>query len=164
MSGLLRDWVLSLAGAALLGAFALALTPEGRARRVVKLLAGVVMALALVSPLRELDLESYAASLAVSRDAEAAAADARIRETNERLQRALIERECAAYISDRAARLGLRLESASVTAKWGDALCWYPYEARLRADTDAFARRALADSIAAELGIPPERLYWEDPE
>lgn len=161
MRELLREWVLGLAGAALLGAFALALTPEGRVRRVVRLLAGVVTALALVRPLADFDFDSYAASLAVGRDA-AAMAESGFEQTNRRLERTLIEAECAAYISDRAARLGLRLEAASVTAKWGDALCWFPYEATLRASRDEFGRRALAEWIASELGIPPERLHWED--
>ncbi len=161
MRELLRTWVLGLSGAALLGAFALALTPEGRVRRVVRLLVGVVLALALVKPLADFDWESYAVSLSVSRDA-AALAVSGAEETNRRLERTLIEAECAAYISDRAARLGLRLESASVTAKWGDALCWYPYEATLRASADGSARKALAEIIEAELGIPAGRLYWED--
>ena len=160
MSELLRSWVLGLAGAALLGAFALTLTPEGRVRRVTKLLVGVVLALALIRPLADFDFETYAASLAVSREAETRAAA--LGETNDRLQRTIIEAECAAYISDRAARLGLRPVSASVTAKWGDALCWYPYEATLRGEPDALARRALASAIEAELGIPASRQYWED--
>ena len=152
MTELLHEWVLGLAGAALLGAFALALTPEGRVRRVVRLLAGVVLALALLRPLASFDFDSYAVSLAVGRDAAALAVDG-FAESNRRLERTLIESECAAYISDRAARLGLRLEAASVTAKWGDALCWYPYEARLRAETDAAARRALEQTIETENSV-----------
>jgi stage III sporulation protein AF len=158
---LLREWVLSLTGAALLAAFALALTPEGRVRRVTRLLAGVVLALALVRPLADFDFDGYAASLAVSRDAAATAADG-WEDAGKRLERTLIEAESAAYISDRAAELGLRVEAVSVTAKWGDALCWYPYEATLRSGTDDLARRALEARIASELGIPPERLHWED--
>ena len=49
-----------------------------------------------------------------------------------------------------------------MTAKWGDALCWYPYEATLQAATDGPARLALAQRIEAELGIPAGRLHWED--
>ena len=161
MRELLREWVLSLTGAALLAAFALALTPEGRVRRVVRLLAGVVLALALLRPIAEFDFDSYAASLAVGRDA-AALAQSGWEDPGRRLERRLIENECAAYISDRAAELGLRVEAVSVTAKWGDALCWYPYEATLRAGQDAPARSALALRLETELGIPAARLHWED--
>ena len=161
MRELLREWVLSAAGAALLSALALTLTPEGRVRRVVRLLSGVVLALALVRPLAEFDFESYAASLAVGRAAAETAAGG-WEETGRQLERSLIEAECAAYISDRAAELGLRPGAVSVTAKWGDALCWYPYEATLQAAADGPARLALAQRIEAELGIPAGRLHWED--
>lgn len=161
MSEFLRSWVLSLTGAALLSAFALALTPQGRARSAVRLVCGVVTAIALVSPVLDFDFESYSMSLAAYRSAADQAA-ARLEETNDRLSRTIIEEECAAYILDKAQVLGLEMESASVTAKWGDADCWYPYEARLRAGGDELARRYLSDLISSELGIAPERQYWED--
>ena len=162
MNVLLRDWVLSLTGAALLGAFALALTPAGKVRRVTQLLCGVVMAIALISPLREFDFETYSMGMASYRDTAATAA-ARLDETNDRLSRTIIESECAAYILDKARARGLTPEEVTVTVKWGEALCWYPYEATLRTEADERVRRELSSIIEAELGIPAERLHWEDP-
>lgn len=161
MSALLHNWVLSLTGAALLSAFALAVTPKGRARSAVQLVCGAGMAIALVSPALHFDFEAYSMGLASYREAAAQAAS-RLEETNDRLSRTIIEEECAAYILDKAQVLGLEVELASVTAKWGDADCWYPYEATLRAGADELGRRYLAEIIQAELGIPPERQHWTD--
>lgn len=162
MSEVLRSWLLSLTGAALLSAFALALTPEGRARSAVKLLCGVVMAIALLSPLRDFDFDTYAVSLASYRDA-AAEASAKLNETNDRLSRTIIETESAAYIWDKARAVGLAPEEVTVGAKWGDALCWYPFETTIYAPSDAAARERLSEIIEAELGIPKARQHWELP-
>ena len=160
MSEVLRNWILSLVGAALLGAFALSLTPAGRARSVVRLLGGVIMAIAMISPLRDFDFETYSMSLASYRSA-AAQATERAAETNDRLSRTIIEQECAAYILDKAQSLGITPEKVTVTAKWGEALCWYPHEATVCARADAASRERLAQTVQTDLGIPAERLHWE---
>ena len=162
MSGLLKSWILSMTGAALLCAGALALTPEGRTRSAVRLLCGVVMAVTLLSPLQEMDLSVYSMSLASYRDAAAQSAS-RLDETNDRLSRTIIETESEAYIWDKARAVGLTPEEVTVTVKWGDALCWYPYEMTLRTAWEPWQRRELSATVEAELGIPEARQHWETP-
>ena len=162
MNELLRTWVLSLTGAALLCAFALALTPTGKVQRVVRLLCGVVMAIAMISPLRDFDFETYSMSLSSYRAA-ATAASAGLQETNDRLSRTIIEQECAAYIWDKAQSLGITPEEVTVTAKWGEAQCWYPHEATIRARASEGLRARLAETVQTDLGIPLQRLSWEIP-
>ncbi|MBE6967815.1 MAG: hypothetical protein E7444_05200 [Ruminococcaceae bacterium] len=162
MTEFLRSWLLPLCGAAILCAFALTLTPEGRTRRVVRLLCGVVLIIALLGPLGQFDFETYSMSMASYRDM-AAQAVARLEETNDRLARTIIEEECAAYVLDKARFVGLVPEEVSVTAKWGDALCWYPYEMEITVSADAGEKQLLAGAIEAELGIPEERQHWKTP-
>ena len=162
MTEFLRSWLLPLCGAAILCAFALTLTPEGRTLRVVRLLCGVVLIIALLGPLGQFDFETYSMSMASYRDM-AAQAVARLEETNDRLARTIIEEECAAYVLDKARFVGLVPEEVSVTAKWGDALCWYPYEMEITVSADAGEKQFLAGTIEAELGIPEERQHWKTP-
>ena len=156
MSALLGEWIRTLTGAALFCAIALTLCPKGRARQVLSLACACVMALALISPVVTADgggLSRYfagynEAARTVIEDAEAAAGQ---------YQRRVIERECEAYISDRADALGIALGSVSVTARWSEKGFWYPWECSL----DGAYSDDLADSITGELGIDRERQNWE---
>ena len=63
MTELLRRWILGLAGTAIICAAAAALTPKGQVKKVVQLLCGAVMTVALLSPLLEPDLGDYGLNL-----------------------------------------------------------------------------------------------------
>lgn len=54
MIGFLSDWVTAVTGAALLTAIALTITPKGSAYRVVQLVCGVVLVLAVLTPVGRL--------------------------------------------------------------------------------------------------------------
>ena len=81
-------------------------------------------------------------------------------EEADRLNRTIIERECAAYILDKADALGLAVSSAAVTARWSEEGFWYPWESR--AACSESDRETLSAVIEAELGIPAERQSWEE--
>ena len=85
-------------------------------------------------------------------------------ESANRLSRSIIEEETAAYIWDKAQAAGLAPEEVTVTVKWGDTSCWYPYEVRLRTDAPPDAKARLTEILASELGIPRERQHWEAPD
>ena len=143
-------------GAAVFCALAVTLCPEGRPKRVCRMASACIMAIALLSPVLSLEPETLAEEATrYSRAAQAVTADA---EENASLyERRVIERECAAYISDRADALGLADTGADVTARWSEEGFWYPWECALGCGYDA----SLAAAIEAELGIPPERVSWE---
>ncbi|MGE4353500.1 MAG: hypothetical protein AB7D36_05400 [Oscillospiraceae bacterium] len=156
MTEILRQWILSLALTALGCSIALAITPEGRVRAILKLCCSVAMAIALISPVMRLNMDSYALSMAKYREI-MLAAENKGAESADRLSRTIIESECAAYISDKGAELGLGEISVRVLAKWGDEV-WYPYEAWV----DSMPSEELMRSIEGELGIPRERTHWND--
>jgi len=160
MTETIRNWILSLGGAAVLGALALAITPEGPVRSVVRMLCGVVMALALISPLLRMDMDTYSLSLAEYRE-KVAGLTGSLEDTRDRLRRTIIEEECAAYIWDKAQELGIQAGQAEVAVKWGDD-CWVPWEAHMRFAVSGSQRSALSYILEAELGIPAERQYWNE--
>lgn len=160
MTETLRELILALTGSAAVCALAMAVCPEGRVKGVLRLVCGVVMAVALLSPFLRFDPDAYAAALARYRDtAEEAAAMGT--KAQRGMERSIIQADCAAYILDKASSLGVRCE-ARVTARWsGENGCFYPYEAVIACSGGEKTRSALEAFIASELGIPAERVTWE---
>ena len=149
----MRNWILSVFAASLLSSLALILCPEGRVKGVTRMVCGLMCALAVASPLVQLDPDRLASGLAELR--QQAQNITENGETEQKmLERTYIEEQCAAYISARAAEMGAPAGDVTVQARWDDgARLWYPWTAEL---TGPY-RAALADRIEADLGIPAER-------
>lgn len=159
MTEALSLWVRGIIGVSLLSAVALTVTPKGRVYGVLRFICGLATVLVMLQPLLQVDLDSYAENLALYR-ADYAALSASAQEESGRLERTIIENECAAYILDKANALDVPVQSAAVHARWSGE-CWVPYEAAVTvpAGTDA---AALARAIVSELGIPGERQEWSE--
>lgn len=142
--------------ASLLSAAAMALCPPGRVRSVTRMTCGLVCALALASPLVRLDMDRLAAGLAVyGQQAEKITENAE--DEQKMLERTYIEEKAAAYISGKAAELGLYGADFAVLARWDDSAgVWYPWELAAAGAYDA----RLAGIVEAELGIPASRQRW----
>ena len=159
MSALLGDWIRALVGAAVFCTIALALCPKGRARRVLNMACACVMALALLSPIAGLDMTSLSKAIGRYSDAAREITDS-AEASAEEYEQTVIARECEAYISDRAASLGVELQEVRVNARWSEEGFWYPWESR--AACSESDRETLSAVIEAELGIPAERQSWEE--
>jgi len=155
MTSILRSWVLGIAGAAMICAFAAALTPKSGVKKVVSLLCGVVMAAALLSPLGKLELSDYGLNLTKYRvgAAELTAEGEKLRES---LDRSIIEEKTEAYILDKAQSMGAVVNGAKVTMQWSTEGFWYPVGAELQGDY----HEALSRLLEAELGIPQKEQRW----
>ncbi|NCB51787.1 MAG: hypothetical protein EOM54_07905 [Clostridia bacterium] len=161
MTGLLREWVLGLCGSAVVCALALAVCPKGRVNGVLRVICGAVMTIALLAPVVGLDFEVYSESLEkyrVAADETAGSAS----KSEDILTRTIIEDECAAYILDKAVKLGLSMSCVRVSARWSEEGFWYPYEAVLQALGTQEKKTELAEIVASDLGIPRDRQYWEE--
>lgn len=157
MSGLIGDWVTTLAGAAVFCAMAMALCPAGKPRRVLTAACACVMCLALLSPAAKPDAGSLAEAFArYDQAAQAVTDDAT--DASAELERTVIESECEAYIMDRAAALGLDPGEVDVTLRWSEEGFWYPWE--FSAALPLAGRERLAEVVESELGVPAERQYW----
>jgi hypothetical protein len=152
---------MGITGAALIAAAVRMLTPDGRVRRVVTLVCGLVMIIALISPIKRFDPESLVAfSERYQEEGRAAAAGAQISE--EKLMRRIIEERTAAYILDKGRSLGIDDLIATVTAEKLEDGTYVPKSARLKTRAGEAARRKLEEAITAELGIPAEELNWSE--
>lgn len=139
----------------------MSLMPEGGAKRMAAIGCTAALLLTLSGALQEVKPELFLPELAYYRELEQELTE-RSGELRDSLNRSVIEREYEAYICDEAARLGIPGLQAKVTARWDMAGYFLPYEVHLTADCGERERRALTDRIEAELGIPKERIIWDD--
>jgi hypothetical protein len=155
----LRGWIIGIAGAAMVTAAALTVTPEGRVKKIISLICGLMMILALIKPLKGFDYTSFSKYLTQYKE-DAEAFSGAIESENENLTRRIIEDKCQAYILDKGKSIGITDLDVAVTAELSDDGCWYPSGASLMTDAETAARDKLSQSIEAELGISPEELIW----
>lgn len=150
----MKSWLEGIAAASVLSFFALMLTPPGRVRFVTRMVCGILCALAVVSPVLELDMDTLSVSLA-SYGQQARQITESAEEEAKMLERTYIEEECAAYILSKAG--DAEVGSVSVSARWDDdAGVWYPWSAAL----DCAFHKGLSDRMVSDLGIPVERQVW----
>ncbi len=159
MSGAIRE----ICALSILCGAAMSIMPEGGAKRVAGILTAAILLTAILTPLKGIDFESYALLAAQYRQQEAELT-ARGEEINERLSRAVIEREYEAYIMDKANEMGIDIKEADVEVQWSTEGVWLPYSVCIAANAATAQKTALEDAVAAELGIPGERVTWESDE
>lgn len=161
MLELLKDWILQIVGAAILTAVAMTIAPEGKTKRAVRLVCGVVMLIAMMSIVKDFDFSNYGKYLADCKSGAEYLSTA-IDEENDRLSRTIIEEECETYILDKGSRLGLEGMDAAVRAEWSENGFWYPDKAEIRADSTSptGAKSRLEYYIEADLGIQGENIIW----
>lgn len=146
----------------LLCAVADALMPPGAVRRVGKLVCGLVLLGAVLSPVAGLDVESgrqwldgYLASVR-NREAE-------LTETVESQMKGIIEQEYAAYIVDKAAELGLTC-TARVECELSEDGLYLPVRTEVAGLETAGGQEKLIRVIETDLGVPAERQFYREEE
>ncbi len=156
----LKSWVLGLTAGALVCSLVLALAPKGRSAAALRLVCGLVTAALLLGPLRSFDFAAYAGGLAAHRAAGETLAEEAAKEAR-RARLEVIGGACCAYISDKAAELGLGGLSVSVTVtEDGETGAARPWSAELGGEAADAEKAELARWIEGELGIPRERQRW----
>lgn len=156
MTGLYH-WVGSLCAGAVLSLLVLTITPPGQIRKLLRLLCGVLMAILLFSPLREISWEGYAAYLQQYRQT-AQDTVQQAEENKASYERLVIQQEMETYILDKAEALGVEVLAVELECAWSDAGCWYPRAVTIQAPGGYHA--GLAAEIAAGLGIPEKMQRW----
>ncbi|MEF9970982.1 MAG: stage III sporulation protein AF [Oscillospiraceae bacterium] len=159
MTELLGAWVRAIGGAALISTLAMALTPNGKVKNVLRIICGIVLIIAIISPLISTKIPAMSMDFGKYRK-EAEELIQNAENSNSTMSRAIIEQDCEAYISDKAQSMDIKLYTINVQAKWSDGGYWYPFEAELKADISQQEKNRIANMIEAELGISSERQYW----
>lgn len=163
MTGVLESWVRAIAGTALICAIAFALTPKGKVKSVLKLICGILIICAIVNPVMKKNLPNMSMDMSKYRE-KADEITNNASETKNSLSRTIIEDKLKAYILDKAKSYNAKLDSVSVSVKWGDEECWYPYEVSISANIGQKEKGLISNAIEADLGIPKVRQYWSENE
>lgn len=163
MMGAVRGWLLAVITVSLLCAVADALMPAGAVKRVGRLVCGLVLMGAILSPIARLDVEgsqwwldSYFSSVR-SREAE-------LEDTVNSQMKLIIEREYAAYILDKAAQLGLEC-TVRVECELSEDGLYLPLWTEVAGLRTAGAQEKLIRIISEDLGVPAQsQIYLEEEE
>ena len=155
----IRQWIVRLTCAAIVSASALALTPEGSVKKVVRLVCGILTVTVLLSAAVTFDLEAFSRS-AAQYQTEAEQITGLARQQTEQLLRRSIEERCAAYIWDKACDMGINLTKAEVSAAWSEDGYWYPVGAVIEGEYTPEQQLSLASAVEAELGIEKGKQTW----
>ena len=156
MIGAVRSWLTSIAAVTLMLTVVQTMVPEGTLRKISGFTGGLLLLAALLQPVLKTDLGRLRLDFS---DYEAAIGEraAELDVAGKEELAAIIAGRTAAYISDKADALGLRV-TARVETEPGVDGTPLPASAEL---TGPYSRE-LADWITGELGIPAERQVWHE--
>ena len=156
-----KQWLMGITAAALLVAAAESLMPRGTVRRLGRLTGGLVLLLAVLAPVQQLDERALARALAEYHlpveEVEAMA------QANAGVLESLIAEKTGAYISDKAAEVGAECTIRVETRAEEDGYP-VPWAVTIEGTFTAEERRALTRCIEADLAIPPERQTYRSTE
>ncbi len=132
-----------------------ALIPKGAILTAAKCAGSLILILVMLRPLVTLRLEDLAVSYDVWEERTAEQTE-QLTQDNLSSMEALIEEECSAYISEKAAQLGLTV-NAEVLCEVRDGV---PFPAEVTLDIPY--NEMLSHTIAADLDIPYEKQHWQE--
>lgn len=154
ISDTLRTWLLGIIAAGMVTALLYALLPRGRMKTIARGCGGVVLLLAVVQPVMELDLGSFTVSYRAY-EQEIRELTEQYRQENNRELAGLIEEKTGAYIASKGRALGLSCE-VQVETEERDGVP-YPCAVTLDIPED----ESLAAWIWQELAIDRAHQYWK---
>lgn len=151
MMNFIRDWLLGVTGVAILTAMAESLMPEGPVKRVGKLVGGLVLLVAILSPILALDLETFDNSPS-DWSADILAQTEALDMAQKKQYQIIIENEFATYIVDKASAEGIVCR-ATVTCQLVDDILM-PSAVSITGIVEPWEKSLLISLIVDELGVP----------
>ena len=156
--GALREWLTSIVVVTMLLSVAQVMIPAGNLRKLASFTGGLILLVVLLRPVLgadlsrlDLHLEEYESAIAERQEELSKSSGSQLRD--------IIVRRTAAYISDKAATLGLTVE-VQVETEPGEGGVPVPAAAEIRGPRS----EELALYMEKELGIPRERQVWHEGE
>ena len=138
--------------AALIAALALALCPEGFPKKLTRWAGGLLLLLAVLGPVKRLESGDIAEALAKYR----LWSDETVQvmaEENQEIRKTIIARQTAAYISDKAAALGIREPQVWVSCRLTEEGFPAPESVKVQGSGTQEAWQALQRAITADFGL-----------
>lgn len=148
----IKGWLLSITCAAVIAALASALCPEGFPKKLTRSAGGLLLLLAVLGPARQLNNSDMTDILAKYQTWSDGAVEAMAQDDQE-IRKAIIARQTAAYISDKATALGIRESQVWVSCRMtGDGFP-APESVTVRGSGTDEAWQALQRAITADFGL-----------
>lgn len=157
MSQYIKKYLLSIVATGLLLSVVMSVVPKGSVRRIAVMVGGLLMVLAILSPLVEIDHDHI--SQAISKYLiETETIQSGIEIESRALLSQVITEKCETYILDKACSMGIQVQVEIFlddTAKYP-----YPDFVVIRGSWTPSEKSFLCKSISEELGIPEEQQEW----
>ena len=149
-----RQWLIGITTAAMLNALAKSLMPKGVVQQIGRLTGGLVLLLAILHPIYQLDegmMEAVFSPYIGQIEAHAEIPESE----NFSFMKTIIEEECGAYIQDKAKEQGMECRAA-VTCSAEEDEYPYPKTVLVSGALNESQRSWLEEMIETDLGIPKQ--------
>ena len=150
---LIRSWLTQVICAALIAAAADGLMPKGPVKKVGTLICAMVLLCVVLRPVVNWSVSVPDTALGEIWE-ESQVWQEQLEQDSGTMLKTLIERQTGAYISDKAASLGVACQ-VEVACAQQDGI-WVPQTVYITGKLNAEQQRTLTAAIQSELGIPPE--------
>lgn len=155
MNHAIGKYLLSIASSAMLLSLSQAMLPKGAVRQIAGFVGGLVVILAVLSPVVSIDpdeLAQYLSAFSVDLEANGIADDGQILSD-------IIKQRCESYILDKAMELGAELEVS--VGLYEDAHYPYPVSVVLRGQVTPEQKMRLTEIISLDMGVSPQQQEWK---
>ncbi len=153
----IRGYVISVVCAAIVSAIATNIcSSKGTTGTIIRLLAGILMAVTVISPLASLRFEQLVSGMdEVTASAQRAARDGTLQA--DEVESQVIRQQMQAYVADRAAEFDAEITVDIVLSENAPHL---PQQIMITGNISPYARKQLCEIIRDELGIPEDEQHW----
>lgn len=148
----MRGWLFSIVCAAMVAAVADVLSPKGFLKQLARYAGGLLVLLAVLGPVKQLDSNVIGDAMADLKGRYGGVTEA-FAQQNAEVTKAIIAQETAAYISDKAAELGITQCRVEVRCRVTDEGFPAPESVRVEGCGDDRAWRELSRAITADFAI-----------
>lgn len=155
-----KNWLVTVTCTAMIIAVADSMTPAGTVKRIGMLTGGVVLVIALLSPLIRMDYAVLSTALVESRLHSGGYSAQRSSELSAQLMKTIIAEQAAAYILDKANDLGIRCEVEVICGLTDDNIP-YPAAVIISGNLTGQQREELSRAVEADLAIRREMQTFE---
>lgn len=148
----IRNWLFSIVCAALVAAVADALSPKGFPKQLVRYAGGLLVLLAVLGPVKRLDSNAIGDAMANLKGRYSGYTEA-FAQQNTEVTKAIIAEETTAYISDKAAGLGITQCRVEVRCRVTEEGFPAPDTVRVEGCGDEKAWQALSRAITEDFAV-----------
>lgn len=154
----MRSWLLEIITLSILCAAADSLMPAGGVKQVGKLLFGILLICAVLQPLADWRLAGAERWL-LEYGEQMSLEEMNLERQVSDYQKSVIQEQCATYISDKAAELGIDCQVEVACEQSAEGL-WMPVTTRLWGDFTEEERSQMERLLDRELGIPVQEQHY----